>query len=586
MPDCRIGLLGGFRVDVDGRPVPPEAWRRRRAAELVKLLALTPRHRLHRDELVEALWPDFAPGAGSANLRKAVHFARRSLGHEEAIGIEGGLVELWPRGGLAVDAEEFEREAADAVRDGDTGAASKAVATYGGDLLPEDLDAEWAHEPRQRLRRLFGHALRTAGMWERALQADPTDEEAHRGLMRAHLEAGNRQAAMRQFERLRDALHQELGVGPDPRSVALYEEILALEGTEPATPPERAAAHLAAGLVALNRMDLREAETQARVARDLAIEAGLGRELGQASGLLGMVAHSKGAWPDLFRQEFLDAIRAAPGLAGFVFDAHLCLAEFSLAGTEGPDRIAGYAGELLSLADRHRSIEGRALATLILGESKLLAGALDEAEADLSSAADLHREAGAITGEALSLERLAAAVLARGDRSRVPPLLERAEALATGSPLASHLVVRIRGTEVQAPQAAEDGAAIARSARAELAGQEVCEPCSMGFLVASTMAFARASRVEEAAQTLAQAERVAGMWQGGPWRAAVWEARAQVRLAEGEGRQAVALFTEAADLFAGVGHRLSEARCRAAAQAAEAATASNPSRNARGTPVS
>ena len=76
------------------------------------------------------------------------------------------------------------------------------------------------------------------------------------------------------------------------------------------------------------------------------------------------------------------------------------------------------------------------------------------------------------------------------------------------------------------------------------------------------------------------------MWQGGPWRAAVWEARAQVRLAEGEGRQAVALFTEAADLFAGVGHRLSEARCRAAAQAAEAATASNPSRNARGTPVS
>ena len=85
----------------------------------------------------------------------------------------------------------------------------------------------------------------------------------------------------------------------------------------------------------------------------------------------------------------------------------------------------------------------------------------------------------------------------------------------------------------------------------------------MGFLVASTMAFARASRVEEAAQTLAQAERVAGMWQGGPWRAAVWEARAQVRLAEGEGRQAVALFTEAADLFAGVGHRLSEARCRA-----------------------
>ena len=36
----RVRLLGGFDVEVDGRPVPVTAWRLRKASELVKLLAL------------------------------------------------------------------------------------------------------------------------------------------------------------------------------------------------------------------------------------------------------------------------------------------------------------------------------------------------------------------------------------------------------------------------------------------------------------------------------------------------------------------------------------------------------------------
>src|SRR5438874_10498904 len=99
---------------------------------------------------------------------------------------------------------------------------------------------------------------------------------------------------MRQFESLRRVLAVELGVGPDPETVRLYEEVLAQEGPQPTTPEERAAVHLAAGLVAMNRMDLDEAEREARAARTLAVEAGLGRELGQASGLLGMAAHARG----------------------------------------------------------------------------------------------------------------------------------------------------------------------------------------------------------------------------------------------------------------------------------------------------
>src|SRR5437588_13094379 len=60
-PALRVQLLGRFRVWVGLRPVPETAWRRRKAAALVKLLALAPEHRLHREEALETLWPELLP---------------------------------------------------------------------------------------------------------------------------------------------------------------------------------------------------------------------------------------------------------------------------------------------------------------------------------------------------------------------------------------------------------------------------------------------------------------------------------------------------------------------------------------------
>jgi ATP/maltotriose-dependent transcriptional regulator MalT len=223
----------------------------------------------------------------------------------------------------------------------------------------------------------------------------------------------------------------------------------------------------------------------------------------------------------------------------------------------------------------------------------MLTGDLVGAEEDLSLAAELHGRAGAASGRALSLERLAAAAVARGRRARAGRLLADALGLARSSSLAPHLVVRAFGTKVQAALGSPDNAAAtARASREELAGTEVCEPCSIGFLVSATVAFARAGSLDEAGATLDHAERVAGMWQGGPWLAAAWEARAELRLAGGESRQAAALFREAANLFSRTGHHPAQARCLKAAEAADAArpvrsrTAKAPARNARGTPPS
>ena len=56
-----IRLLGQFAVRVDGQPVPAGAWRHKRAAELVKILALADTLENGVDEVAEAGIPVRVP---------------------------------------------------------------------------------------------------------------------------------------------------------------------------------------------------------------------------------------------------------------------------------------------------------------------------------------------------------------------------------------------------------------------------------------------------------------------------------------------------------------------------------------------
>jgi len=46
------------------------------------LLALQPHHRLHREQLMEMLWPDLDPEAAVNNLNKTIHMVRRAPGYD------------------------------------------------------------------------------------------------------------------------------------------------------------------------------------------------------------------------------------------------------------------------------------------------------------------------------------------------------------------------------------------------------------------------------------------------------------------------------------------------------------------------
>lgn len=558
---CSIRMLGGFEATVDGKAVSHGAWRHRRGADLVKLIALARGHQLHRERVIEALWPDLDPEAAGANLRKAIHFARRALGSRHAIEAESGLLRLWPGGDLSIDVDRFESAARRALADGRE--IEAAARLYGGELLPADRYAEWTEPRREQLRLLCLQLWRSAGRWEEVLQVDPADEDAHRALMREHLESGRRQLAIRQFYRLREVLRVDLGMAPDEETVALFESALVQRKPLLPTVAERAQALIARGLLAWSRGQYDVAEALAAEVRTLAIDHRLARELGEASALLGLTAFAQGAWQVRFRAEFEQAIRLQPKEAAQVFDAHVCLAVTTLGSAE-PAAVSELARELLLAAERERSLHGRALASLLIGEAEFASGELDEATGWLDAAIELGALAASNSAQVLALVRLAEIEGYRGRDRAAQRAIARARPLAAVSPLAPHLIIRVHAARLAVVESNSAIEEALDAAEADLRPGDVCGPCSIGFRVKAVLACARAGELARARHCLALAEALAGMWQGGPWRAATWEARAVLRIAEGDRETAVGLLHEARDLFAQTGRRLDALRCERA----------------------
>jgi DNA-binding SARP family transcriptional activator len=246
----RIRLLGGFEVMVGARTIQEDAWRLRKAANLLKLLALASGNRLHREQIMYTLWPNLGISAASNNLRQTTHAARRTLdpamGSSYLASREESLV-LCPESSLWVDVEAFEQAARSARRSGEPAAYEAALDLYSGELLPTDRYEEWAEQPRGRLKESYLWLLmRLAKLHEEfadyasAMEAlrevvseEPTREEAHLGLMRLYALVGNKGEALAHYGRLKETLCRELGAEPAASSRALREEIA--EGRFPPT---------------------------------------------------------------------------------------------------------------------------------------------------------------------------------------------------------------------------------------------------------------------------------------------------------------------------------------------------------------
>jgi predicted ATPase/DNA-binding SARP family transcriptional activator/DNA-binding CsgD family transcriptional regulator len=247
----RVWLLGGFRISVGSGTIPQDAWRLKKAATLVKLLALAPGHRLHREQAMDLLWPNAGRKAASNNLRQALHTTRKVLDPAEGsyyLASKNEALVLCPEGELWVDVDAFEQAAARARGAKETATYRAALDLYEGDLLPEDRYEEWTEGRREELRQMYVALLvELAGLHEergelglaiealrKATAKESTSEEAQVALMRLHAISGRPERALAQYERLRDALSRGLGTQPSASSRRLRDELAA--GSLPMTP--------------------------------------------------------------------------------------------------------------------------------------------------------------------------------------------------------------------------------------------------------------------------------------------------------------------------------------------------------------
>src|SRR5690349_17707966 len=236
MAEVDVRLLDGFSVVVDGVPVAATDWHLRKSAELVALLALAPGARLHRERVVDALWPDATVDRALPRLHKAVHFARKALaaapgvlevGHD-TVGLDGGHR-------VRVDAVEFEAAARDALLGSppDPEACAGLVRDRPAVLLPEVVE-DWVDEYRARQQALVLELLTAAGLWTAVLRPDPVNEPAHLGLLRSALQRHDRGGGLRAYADMERVLAEELQVAPPAEALALREALLAL-GEDDAT---------------------------------------------------------------------------------------------------------------------------------------------------------------------------------------------------------------------------------------------------------------------------------------------------------------------------------------------------------------
>src|SRR5215203_1739607 len=240
----RVGMLGGFRISVGDREIPNSAWKLKKAAALVKLLALEPGHALHREQVMDLLWPNLGRSAASNNLRGALHAARRALDPDQEqtsryLVSRGERMLLCPEGNIWVDVESFEQAARACRRSTDPGTYEAAIELYAGDLLPEDRYERWAEERRGELQKTYtsllvglaaahesrsDHGSAIEALIEATVQ-EPTNEEAHVGLMRLYALSGRKAEALKHYELLRVTLSRKLGTEPGASARALREEI-------------------------------------------------------------------------------------------------------------------------------------------------------------------------------------------------------------------------------------------------------------------------------------------------------------------------------------------------------------------------
>jgi len=246
----RIHLLGNPQIFAGDEPLPLPA--PAKAFLLWAYLLLRRARPVPREQLAYVLWPDGSETEARANLRRHLHLLRKQLpaSSRDADWILATRSTLqWnPDVAYWLDVELLDQFV------GETASEEQWTAVidcYRGDLLEGFYD-DWILTERSRLHLRYVHILEQRIALQKArgdlrgairttqhlLTCDPLREEPYRYLMELYYRAGDRAAALREFEKCAHLLRTELETEPMPETLSLRDAIL--EGSELTPPPPHA----------------------------------------------------------------------------------------------------------------------------------------------------------------------------------------------------------------------------------------------------------------------------------------------------------------------------------------------------------
>jgi DNA-binding SARP family transcriptional activator len=247
-PDLTIYCLGPFRAYLQETRV--REWHGNNAKAIFKYMIINREWPIPTEILMDLFWRDDEPESARRNLYQAIYLLRQALqvGSKELPYVlsTNGCYGLNPELTIWLDCELFEayyQNGQKFERDQDLAQArheyEAAEALYEGDFLAEDIYEEWPIPRRQQLKNAhldilsrlshfyYGQRNWTMGNTysQKLLHIDNCREDAHRDLMQAYVNMGQRHLALRQYHHCVDALQDELGAIPSPQTNNLYQQI-------------------------------------------------------------------------------------------------------------------------------------------------------------------------------------------------------------------------------------------------------------------------------------------------------------------------------------------------------------------------
>ncbi|WP_426565420.1 BTAD domain-containing putative transcriptional regulator [Angustibacter sp. McL0619] len=249
-PDLQVRLLGPVTLSVCGAVVPAGP---RLQRSLLAVLAINAGLALSRSVLVDFLWGEQPPSTVSHSLHTLVWSLRRLLGSERlervgdgyrlSLGVgECDVLRVRQLAGYVQRRDTPAEEAlagAEAALSFWTGSPLSDVEGVAADLVRAELESLRTQLVAARVELLIelSRAVEALSSLRSEAANDPLNERFSELLIIALHQLGRRPEALAEFDRVRHALREELGLDPGPGLRTAHEKVL--RGGDPERPPDR-----------------------------------------------------------------------------------------------------------------------------------------------------------------------------------------------------------------------------------------------------------------------------------------------------------------------------------------------------------